>query len=149
MSDMIITQNKSSMMVEFNLTKLKDITNRGKRQGFYQVGVIAKERIKENISALPRFGAIGYYKGKRRRASLPGESFANRTKDAMNTLGFDVRGSEYLEFGFRQNAKTIYTKILEENKNRPTLQIASKETVGTAQVLLTQELLKAHEKGFK
>ncbi len=145
----IITEDNASMKVEFNLCKLKDITTRGKRQGFYQVGVIARNTIKDNIMKSPRSGRVERFRGRLRRASMPGESFFNKTGAAKNTLGFDVRGGEELEFGFRANQATIYTKILEVAKNRPTLEIASKATVGKAQILMEKELKKAHDEGFK
>lgn len=144
-----VTGDDRGRKVERNLFGLKDITVRGKRQAFYKIGALAKSTIVRNISAKPRAGRLEKYNGRRRRASVAGESFANKSGAAKKTLGFEVRGSTELEFGFRENAETIYTKILEESKDRPTLKIASKSIVGNAQTIMINELKKAHDQGFK
>ena len=103
--------------------------------------------------AKPRSGRLEKYNGRKRRASVAGESFANRSGAAKKTLGFEVHGAEEVEFGFRANDPTIYTKFLEEGTSkmasRPTVKIASKSTVGKAQTIMLTELQKAHEMGFK
>ena len=150
---MEVSQDIMSRKVEISLMHLDRTNAKGVRQGFYQTGVIARNIVKRNISALPRFGNVNYYKGRKRRASVAGESFANRSRDAQNTLGFDVRGSDQLEVGFRKNSKTEYVKLLEEGtsrmKKRPTLEIMNKEVVGIAQNTLLLEIAKAHRESVK
>jgi hypothetical protein len=144
-----VTPDRNNRRVEFQLSHLNQINVRGIRQAFYQVGVIARRTIKDNIMKKPRFGKTYKFRGRRHRASVEGESFANRSGDAKATLGFDVRGAQELHFGFRENAKTTYTRILEERKNRPTLRIASRSTQGRAVTIMESELKKAHNEGYR
>ena len=144
-----VTPDPNNRQVEFQLNHLEEINVRGIRQAFYAIGAIAKRTINENVLKRPRSGQVYKYKGRRHRASVEGESFANRSGDARRTLGFSVRGAQELEFGFRQNEKTMYTKILEEKRNRPTLRIASKETQGKAVTIMENELKKAHDEGYR
>lgn len=144
-----IFEGRNNREVEIQLKNLDNITTRGIRQGFYQVGVIARRTINENVLKRPRSGRVYKTRGRRHRASVEGESFANRTGAARRTLGFDVRGAQELEFGFRANDKTLYTKILEEKRNRPTVKIGSDSTVSKAVVIMEDEIKKAHKEGYK
>ena len=144
-----ITEDAASRKVELQLGKLKNVTVRGTRQAFYEIGTIAREKINRDVLAKPRGGRVYKFRGRRHTASLPGESFANRSGAARRKRGFDVRGANELEFGFRQDGETIYTKILEETGGRPTVGNASKFVQGRAQNIMINELKKAHDEGFK
>lgn len=148
-----IKEDANNRKVILSLQNLDNITVRGKRQAFYAIGAIARKTIQENVSKSPRSGRIERFRGRLRRASIPGESFANRSGAAKKTIGFDVRGSDELEFGFRENQDTKYTAYLENGTSkmgkRPTVGIASKSTVGKAQIIMEKELKKAHEEGYK
>lgn len=144
-----ITENAASRKIELQLGQLDNITVRGVRQAFYKIGTVAREKINRDVLAKPRAGRAYKYKGRRHTASLPGESFANRSGAARRKRGFDVRGADELEFGFRKDGETIYTKILEETGGRPTVGNASKFVQGRAQNIMQNELKKAHDKGFK
>ncbi len=121
-------------------------TRRGIRQAFYFLGRDLKATANTNILAKPRFGREEVFRGRRRRASVPGESFANRSGDARKQLGFFARGSDTLEFGFRQDAATLYTKTLETDLNRPTLKIAVDANARNARVHFEREIERAHKK---
>ncbi len=144
-----ITQDHKSRKIEIRLHNIDKITVRGTRQAFYVIGAIGRRTTSQNILKKPRHGRLEKFRGRRRRASVIGESFANKTGAARRTLGFDVRGANELEIGFRANSKTLYTKILEEVKGRPTLEISSRSTAGKAQNIMERELKKAHKEGFK
>lgn len=144
-----IISNKGNRKVEIQLSKLGHITTRGIRQAFYQLGAISKEKINRDVLTRPRFGRVYRFKGRKHTASLPGESFANRSGAARKKRGFDVRGANQLEFGFREDGETIYTKILEETGGRPTVGNASKFVSARAQNIMINELKDAHDKGFK
>ena len=144
-----IISNKGNRKVEFQLSQLGNITTRGIRQAFYQLGAISKEKINRDVLAKPRAGRVYKFKGRRHTASLPGESFANRSGAARKKRGFDVRGANQLEFGFREDGETIYTKILEETGGRPTVGNASNFVSARAQNIMINELKDAHDKGFK
>lgn len=131
-----------------NVRNLDKATRRGARQGFYKVGKSLKATANKNILEKPKSGKTYIVRrgptGRRSRhiASARGESFANRSGAARSTLGFDVRGANQLEFGFRKNAQTEYTKFLEDpNKlNRPTLKIAIKQNQRNSVKLLEREI---------
>jgi hypothetical protein len=144
-----ITSTPASRKVELDLSELGNITTRGIRQAFYQIGVVARQKINRDVLAKPRSGQVYLFKGRRHTASRAGESFANRSGDARRKRGFETRGSSELEFGFRKDGETIYTKILEETGGRPTVGNASKFTQGRAQNIMVNELEKAHDAGFK
>lgn len=148
----IIKEDPKNRQLIIDLKNLDNITVRGIRQSFYQVGSIAIRTINENVLKRPRSGKVYKYKRRRHRASVAGESFANRSGTARKTKGFSVRGAEELEFGFRdKDAK--YTKYLEEGtrnmKARPTVGIASRQTQGKMQPIFEREMKKAHEEGFR
>lgn len=144
-----ITSTASSRRVEIQLGKLGNITTRGIRQAFYQLGAISREKINRDVLAKPRAGQVSRFRGRKHTASLPGESFANRSGAARKKRGFDVRGSKLLEFGFRQDGDTIYTKILEEVGGRPTVGNASAFVRIRAPGIMENEIKEAHEKGFR
>ena len=121
-------------------------TREGIRKAFYFLGRDLKATANTNILALPRSGREEIFRGRKRRASVRGESFANRSGDARKQLGFFARGSDTLEFGFRQDAETLYTKTLETELDRPTLTIAVKSNQRNAQVHFEREIERAHKK---
>ena len=134
-----------------NLNGLEGATRQGARQGLYKAGRSLKATANKNILEKPKSGRTYLVRrgksGRRFRhvASAAGESFANSSGAARRTLGFDVRGGSQLEFGFRRNAKTEYTKILEdENKlNRPALKIAIQQNQRNIVRHLENEIRKA------
>ena len=150
---------KTSLKTEKLLKNIKNsdkATIRGIRQGLWFIGKDLKDTADKNIQAGPRRGRTYIRRGPsgRRRvhvASLPGESFANDTGRARRTLGFQVRGFERLEFGFRQNNETTYVKELEDvlKLNRPTLRIAVRENERNATEHLEREIEKAIKEGLK
>ncbi len=134
--------------LQIHLSTLEQKTRRGARQGFYKVGKSLKATANRNILGKPKSGKTYVIRrgptGRRFRhiASARGESFANQSGAARRTLGFDVRGANQLEFGFRKNSQTEYTKFLEDpNKlNRPTLKIAIKQNQRNSVKLLEREI---------
>ncbi len=121
-------------------------TRKGIRAAFYYLGRDLKATANKNILAKPRSGREEVFRGRKRRASVRGESFANRSGDARKKLGFFTQGSDRMEFGFRQDAATLYTKTLETELDRPTLKIAVDANNRNAQVHFEREIERAHKK---
>ncbi len=144
-----IKSTKKGRNIELQLGKLKGITTRGIRQAFYAIGAIANEKINRDVLAKPRNGIVYKFRGRRHIASSPGESFASRSGAARRKRGFEVRGSNELEFGFRKDGETVYTKILEETGGRPTVGNASRFVRIRAPGIMEAELKEAHDKKFK
>ena len=147
-----VTEPASNRKVMLNLTHLKNQSVRGIRQGFYTIGKMAITEINKAVLDKPKGGKTYRYKGRKHIASKRGESFANRSGAARRTRGFDVKGADQVEFGFRKNGETIYTKILENSdgsRYRPTVGNASKKVQGRAQNIMSKEIQKAHKEGYK
>jgi hypothetical protein len=140
-------EDRENRKAQFQIDNTIRLTNRGVRQGFYNVGKQLKGSANKDILAKDKTGRT--YRVRRgkvirnHRASAPGETFANLSGAARRTLGFEVRGSSELEFGFRKVQETFYTKILETKLNRPALGNAVKKESGNNIVILERELKKA------
>ena len=143
-----IKEGRDNRKIELQIKGNDKHTVRGIRQAFYFLGRDLRATANKNILELPRFGRPEKFRGRSRRASLPGESFANRSGDARKQLGFNVKGGDQLEFGFRSDASTLYTKILEEQKDRPTLLIATRSNQKNAREHFEREIKRAHKEGF-
>lgn len=148
-----VTEPRSNKTVILNLKHLKNQSVRGIRQGFYIIGKMAITEINRAVLDKPKGGRVYKYKGRKHVASRPGESFANRSGAARRTRGFDVKGADQVEFGFRQNGETIYVDYLENPKNkatrRPTVGNASTKVQGRVQNIMAKEIKKAHKEGYK
>ena len=131
-----------------DLGNLDRDTKYGIGRGFYKLGKSLRATANKQILERPKTGKTYIVRrgptGRRFRhiASARGESFANSSGAARRTLGFDVSGSESLEFGFKKNANTDYVKYLEdeESLNRPALKNSVKSNQRNAVVLLEREI---------
>ncbi len=143
----ILKEDPGNRKAEFQIDNTIQLTKRGIRQGFYNVGKNLKASANKDILAKDKTGIIRIIRrGKVRRrhqASAPGQTFANLSGAARRTLGFDVRGGSELEFGFRKNQETFYTKILETSLNRPALGNAVKKEQGNSIMIMEREAKKA------
>lgn len=132
---------------EISINNIDRFTKRSIRQGFYKVGKVLIASASTDILAKDKTGVIRVIRrGKVRRrhqASAKGETFANLSGKARRTLGFDVKGGSELEFGFRRNQETFYTKILETSLNRPALGNAVNKEQGNAISIMENEAKKA------
>jgi hypothetical protein len=142
-----LKEDPANKKAEFHINNTIALTKKGIRQGFYNVGKLLKSTANKDILAKDKTGRT--YRIKRgkvimnHRASAPGQTFANLSGAARKTLGFDVVGSDHLEFGFRQNQATWYTKVLETSLNRPALGNAVSKESGNAVTIMESELRKA------
>ncbi len=142
-----IKADPKNRKAEFQIDNTILLTKKGIRQGFYNVGRLLKSSANKDILAKDKTGIVYRVKrGKvirRHRASAPGQTFANLSGAARRTLGFDVVGADHLEFGFRKNAETFYTKLLETIMNRPALGNAVQKERGNAIMIMEREAKKA------
>lgn len=145
---MRIIEGRTNAKVNKQLSQLKNRTKTGMRQGFYDVGVMAKREINTAVLARPRFGRQYKINGRRHIASRRGESFSNITGTARRTRGFDVQGFSRLEFGFKKNRATEYTKFLEESSGsryRPTVKNASDKVAPRVQGIMLAKIKRSHD----
>ena len=142
-----LKEDSANKKAEFHIVNTIRLTDKGIRQGFYNVGKLLKSSANKDILAKDKTGKVyRIQRGKvvrNHRSSAPGQTFANLSGAARRTLGFDVRGASELEFGFRQNAETFYTKILETSLNRPAIGNAVKKEQGNSIMIMERETKKA------
>ena len=117
---------------------IREHTQRGMRQALFAVGKDYIDTANTNILARPRSGRVYRIRsgsgGRTRKhtASRPGESHANMTGALRRSMGWKVRGSRQLEFGYgATQATTDYARRIELGggniKPRPSLRIAIKQ----------------------
>lgn len=142
-----IKEDPNNRKAEFHINNTERLTDRGIRQGFYNVGKLLKSSANKDILAKDKTGIVyRVRRGKvirRHRASAPGQTFANLSGAARKTLGYEVKGASQLEFGFRRNQETFYTRILETSLNRPAIGNAVVKEQGNAIMIMEQETKKA------
>lgn len=91
---------------------------RGIRQGFWALARDLRKGARDDIKQGPKTGKLYRVKGRsrRHRASAPGEAPANLTGNLRKSVGFEIKGTESLEFGYRDSAP--YGKFLEDGTKR-------------------------------
>ena len=85
---------------------LEELTRRGIRQGFFRLGNELKKELNREVLAKNKRGKTYIRRdriGRRRRhvASAAHQTPANRTGAYRRAIGYQLRGSEQLEFGIR------------------------------------------------
>lgn len=118
--------NKRNRRVELQIRNLDKATVRGIRQGFFKLGsalknelnaeVLKKDKTGKVYKVRTRAGRRGVGKGRRHRSSAPGQTPANVTGNYRKNIGYQIHGSDKLEFGIRDGAP--YAKFLEEGTGR-------------------------------
>ena len=119
----------------------------GIRQGFFALGRELRDGVRQKIKEGPTTGRLYRIKGRRRRhrASAPGEAPANLSGKLRASVGFDIRGTTQMEFGYRDTVG--YGGFLEVGtKNmdpRPALTPQVNESAKNARTHFDREIQKA------
>ena len=71
----------------------------GINQGLHQAGFNLVKTAKDGIQRGPKTGRIYNRRGRRKRASAPGQYPGIVTGDVLNAMRFDVHGASEMEFG--------------------------------------------------
>ncbi len=137
----MIQEGSNNREIFLSLENIEENTRRGIRQGFFRLGRLLeknlrKETIKKNKTGrLYRNGRTATGRKRRHRASAPGQTPAKRSGNYTKNIGYQIKGSETLEFGIRDGAD--YAKFLEDGtKNmeaRPGIGNTVKDTEKDAQ----------------
>lgn len=105
---------------------------RGIEHAFYEIGQINVRTVRRLIKTGPRTGRTYVFRGRRHKASAPGEPPANRSGSLAKGTGYIVHGPHQMEFGMRRN----YAKFLEEGtkkmRPRPHVVVTVNRTAGDA-----------------
>lgn len=116
------------------IEQVEKLTRRGIRQGFFAAGKDLKAYANKDILRRPKSGRAYILRRRSGRqfrhiASAPGESHANITGQTRKSLGFQIRGTREMEFGYGVESTgrpaTEWGKFLEfgtvKMKPRPSL----------------------------
>ena len=117
----MIKEGSNNREIFLSLENIEENTRRGIRAGFFRLGPLLRDELRKEVIKKNKTGRI-YPAGKtktgrqrRHRASAPGETPANRTGNYRRNIGYQLHGSERMEFGVRDGAP--YAEIL-ENKDK-------------------------------
>jgi len=136
-----------NVFVMMNIQNSGRNARRGIRQGFYSFGHELRNGVRRRIKSGPKTGKLYRVKGRRRRvrASAPGEDPANRSGKLRRSVGFQVYGSDRLEFGYRNSVDYgIFLELGTQNMEaRPALKKQVDESQATARQHFDRELQKA------
>jgi len=118
----MIEEGSNNREVFLSLDNIDENTRRGIRQGFFRLGRLMEVNLKRELMKKNKTGRI-YRNGRtktgrkrRHRASAPGETPANRSGNYRRNVGYQIRGSENMQFGVREGAP--YAEFLEEGTSR-------------------------------
>lgn len=120
---------------------------RGIRQGFWHLARELRKDAQQAITKGPKTGVLYRPRGgkRRRRRSAPGEAPANQTGTLRKSVGFEIKGTESMVFGYRDSAP--YGKFLEEGTSkmapRPNLKTQVDKSEKSAQQHFEREIAKA------
>ncbi len=137
----------SNTQAFLQIDTLDNRTQRGIRQGFFRLGSRLKQELNKEVLKKNKRGRTYIRKdraGRRRRhvASAPGQTPANRTGNYRRNVGFQLRGSQQLEFGIREGAP--YATFLENGTKkmepRPGMGNAVKSTTRDARTFFDSSL---------
>lgn len=111
--------DRKNRKVFLQIGNARDATKRGIRQGFFRLGSALRETLRKDLLAKDKRGRI--YKirrGKvrrRHRASAPGQTPASLSGNYRKNVGYQIHGSDELEFGIRN---VNYADFLERGTSR-------------------------------
>lgn len=140
-----VTVGMGSRKFLSDLTNLDDKFRRGVTRGWDRSGRVLVNSAKKEIKDGLKTGRIYHIRGRRHRASAPGETPANLSGNLRRSIGYEARGWNQMEFG----ADAEYAGFLEEGtrkmKKRPTLGNTFRKEQGRIQRILYVDI----EREFK
>lgn len=130
------------------------------RRGWFKLGKDLKAEANQEILKKPKHGRVYIIRdrrgrGRRHRASAPGETHANRSGRLRRSISWKVHGHEKLDFGYdiataQRNKAPIYDKFVEFGTEimepRPSLKNAITKVQRNAEDNFQKELSKTFER---
>ncbi len=103
------------------INEIEDRTRRGIRQGFFRLGndlvrTLSQQALRKNKRGRTYIRRDRIGRRRRHVASAPGQTPANSTGTYRKNAGYQLRGSQQLEFGIREGAP--YAIFLEEGTKK-------------------------------
>lgn len=153
--------DKKNRRVELHIRNLREMTVRGIRQGFFRLGSALKVELNAEVLKKDKKGRVyivrtrggqrGIGKKRRHRSSAAGQTPANLTGNYRRSIGYQIHGSDKLEFGIREEAP--YAKFLESGTSRMQARPGLGNTVtkfqGQADEYFTDSLQKEFNKNVR
>jgi len=120
------------------IEELEKRTERGLRQGFFELGDDLNTELSKQMLAKNKRGRVYVRRirgGTRRRhkSSAPGQTPANRTGTMRRARGYQLFGSDQLEWGIRSGKGADYAKFLESGTGRMSARPGLRNTVRATQ----------------
>jgi len=118
--------DKTNRKVELQIKNLTELTTRGIRQGFFRLGSALKKDLNDQVLEKNKTGKVyivrtrggqrGSGRARRHQSSAPGQTPANLTGNYRRNIGYQIHGSDQLQFGIRDGAE--YATFLESGTSR-------------------------------
>jgi hypothetical protein len=159
-----VLQDPENFKVYHKLNGIEKMTKRAVRQGMFRWAKDLKIVANKAILAKDKTGRIYKIRTKSGRmrthqSSAPGQSHANLSGDLRKSIGWNVIGSDRLEFGYgldKVKKAPEYAQWIEFGteaneaghvrlKPRPSIQNAITKTQGTAETYFNDEIKKINE----
>jgi HK97 gp10 family phage protein len=106
----MIKEDPGNRKILLSLANIKDTTETGIRRGLYRIGKRNIKDVRDGIKNPPKTGRYYKYKGRRKRASAPGEFPANRSGTLRRSTDFKVQGAKRMQM----TAGAFYAPFLED-----------------------------------
>lgn len=120
----------------------------GIRRGFFEIAAKNEQDATRAIEKGKKTGRVYRIRGRRHRASAPGEAPANLSGQLKNSLGSNISGSDRMEFGYKDSAE--HGKFLEEGTSRmaarPNIEPTVRNNERNAQVMISSNINKRLKK---
>lgn len=140
-----IKENSKNKKVFILLSKSEENAKKGGRVGLFRIGQLLTDVARAGIKNQPKTGEYYKYKGRRKRASAPGQYPANRSGELRRSIDFRVDGNSRMIFG----AGKEYGKFLEEGTRNMEPRPFLKKTVKKMESTNKQILIKAFDEEMK
>ena len=126
-----------SRRVLLNVPQQTRIHQRGIERALYEIGQINVREVQRLIRTGPRTGRVYIFRGRRHKASAPGEIPANRSGRLASSADYEVHNWLQMEFGMRAtNNGRPYPEFLETGtrrmRPRPYMVVTVNNTAGQA-----------------
>lgn len=128
-----MSPGRNNREVFLNVRNLDRATQKGIRRGFYNLGDHLSSELSKEMLSKNKTGRVYFRRnrgGGRRRhtASAAGQTAANRRGTMRKARGYQIRGSDQMEFGIRSGRGADYAEFLENG----TRNMEARPSVGNA-----------------
>ncbi len=139
-SDAKITLTSKGKKAVFSLLEAKKIFDNAARHGLLLVGKKVLKEARDGIKNPPKSGFFYKIRGRRHKASAPGQYPANTTGQLRRSVNFKVIGKDKMIFGAIAKHGLFMEKGTRFIEPRPFLARAAKDTEKEAAIIMKKAL---------